>query len=132
LDLKETIQLEPTIQELMGQRIYLYDHFGERLSIPLWHHDLAFENLRVLLLPKAIVDENNHLYWSVEKRLVDVLGSAELILEELNLAIPVNELRIAREQTYVFRGRGIPKINLLNMFDVSKLADVIVFVKLIF
>jgi hypothetical protein len=128
----ETVQLEPTLQELLGQRIFLYTHFGQKLSIPLWHHDLVFDNLRVVFVPKAIVDENNNLFWSVEKRLADIVGLQDLLLEELNLSIPVKELRITKEQTYVFKGRGIPKVNLLNMFDVSRLADVIVFVKLNF
>lgn len=129
---KETIQLEPTLHELLGQRVFLYTHLGQKLSIPLWHHELVFENLRVVFAPRAIVDENNNLYWSVERRLGDVAALDELLLEELELSIPVKELRIAREQTYVFKRRGIPKVNLLNMFDVSKLADVVVFVKLIF
>jgi len=93
-------------------------------------------------LPAHIFDDLTNLKYLVISRLkltaldenifINLPNLEEIKLEELNLAIPVKELRIVREQTHVFKNKGIPKINLLNLFDVSRLADVIVLVHLIF
>ena len=55
----------------------------------------------------------------------------EIIIENLNLMIPLKKLKIVKNQNYIFNNIGIPKINTKDIFDISNKAKIIVNINLI-
>jgi hypothetical protein len=52
-------------------------------------------------------------------------------LGEKVLDIPCNELYIKKKQKYIYKKRGISKIDINNVYDVTKRGDIIVHLTLI-
>ena len=124
--------LNPSLNELFGDRIFKLEIIEKTFLVPLWHSELEFDKDVIVKcipnLPENItIDENNNLIVNIKTKFSSLLEKNYINVNVNNLFIPVNELFIKKEQYYIFKEKGISKINEHNMYNISSKADVIIF-----
>lgn len=132
------IVVEPTLQNLFDQQVFIYSHDnGKKYSIPLWHHTLFFDDLIAVCAPKTEnadvwVDEHNNIHTSVYATVGSLLaaGSLRFDLGPKHFTIPSAELGVTSTQTHVLHSQGIPLPDPENILSVSHLSDIFVHVHL--
>jgi DnaJ domain len=111
------IIIHPTLADLVHQHIYLYTHGDKRYSIPMWHHELIYDEFIVLCRPEVELDEDNNLTYEVHAKVQDVFQHG-LHVEELRIHVDAKELRLAPFQLYTVQGT-IPRIQ-EDIYSVSE------------
>ena len=104
--------------------------------IPLWHHELIYENSGVDLcfqcipeLPEHItIDENNNIYVTLVLNKLDIWNKdkIDIHLGQRVLIMDRETLKITKYQMVSFYGCGISKINTQNVYDITKKSNVYV------
>ena len=134
--------LNPTIENLLKNEIFKLDISNETVYIPLWHQEVNYNNNIIKIVPlldnNIFIDQDNNIhidYKTSYTNLVFLLKNYddyyfEILLNEIVFKIPLNKLYINKYQTYIFKKSGIPKMNLVNIFDVSNLSDIVVHIYL--
>jgi len=128
--LKPVHRIEPCIDDLLLQKIFIYQN---KYSVPLWHPTLVFDDFYIKCTPKIEenrwVDGENNLHVVVRRTVCDVFDEGSVVVEigsGRQVVIPSAELRIAAAQTHVTPKCGIPSADEEDLFDVSALASVVV------
>jgi hypothetical protein len=111
------IVIHPTLADLVHQRIYLYTHGDKRYSIPMWHHELVYDDFIVLCKPEVDLDEHNNLTYEVRAKVQDVFQSG-LHIQELQVHVAAKELRLVPFQVVEVKGT-IPRIQ-EDIYSVSE------------
>jgi hypothetical protein len=100
--------IHPTLADLVHQHVYLYTHGDKRYSIPMWHHELVYDDFIVLCRPEVELDEENNLTYTVHRKVQDVFEHG-LWIEELNIQVSGEKLYLVPFQICEVKGT-IPKI----------------------
>jgi len=100
--------IHPTLADLVHQHVYLYTHGDKRYSIPMWHHELVYDDFIVLCRPEVELDENNNLTYEVHASLQEVFRKG-LWIEDLQIRVEAKELKVVPFQIYEVKGT-IPRI----------------------
>lgn len=104
--------IEPTLIDLLTQRVYIYTYKENKYSIPMWHHELSYELFTVMskpILPSHIeIDDENNVYVTIRASIQDIFLNG-LFIHELSLKVDVSLLKIVPYQTYTVSGT-IPRI----------------------
>ena len=100
--------IHPTLADLVHQHVYLYTHGDKRYSIPMWHHELVYDDFIVLCRPEVELDEDNNLTYEVHASLQDVFQNG-LWIEDLQIRVEAKEMRLIPFQIYEVTGT-IPRI----------------------
>jgi hypothetical protein len=132
------IVVEPSLQNLFEQKIFIYSHEnGKKYSIPLWHHTLVFEDLIVVCTPKTPdadtwVDDLNNIHITIHVSAAALLAAGEICfpLGPKVFRIPSSEIGITPMQTYAIRNQGIPLPDHYDILNVASLSDIFVHVQL--
>lgn len=132
------IVVEPSLQNLFEQKVFIYTHEnGKKYSIPLWHHTLVFEDLIVVCSPKTEdsdvwVDDVNNIHITVNVSVASLLTLGELCfnLGPKVFRIASSELGVTPMQTHTMRNQGIPLPDHYDILNVACLADIFVHVHL--
>ena len=111
------IVIHPTLADLVHQHVYLYTHGDKRYSIPMWHHELIYDEFIVLCRPEVDLDEHNNLTYEVRAKVQDVFQSG-LHVEELQVRVESKELRLVPFQVLEVQGT-IPRIQ-EDIYSVSE------------
>lgn len=132
----ECIILNPTLKDLYNNNLYKLSVNGETYIIPLWHHELVYDNLGHDLyvnclpdLPSHItIDENNNIQIDVTYKIHDIWEHEYIQVQCDTMCYPiqVNTLKLTHKQTVIFAKQGLSKINAKNIFEVSNKSDVYV------
>jgi hypothetical protein len=109
--------IHPTLADLVHQHVYLYTHGDKRYSIPMWHHELIYDEFIVLCRPEVELDEHNNLTYEVHAKVQDVFQSG-LWIEELQVRVEAKELRLVPFQLLEVQGT-IPRIQ-EDIYSVSE------------
>jgi len=136
----ECVVLNPFLDDLFENNLYRLSVSGKTYYIPLWHNELVYDNsgcdLYVKcspLLPENMeIDERNNLHVFVKYPIQDLLGKDRILLEcsKQTFSFSPSQLKMVRTQTLVLPHSGISCINIENIYDISKKADVIIHVEL--
>lgn len=137
--------INPNLKNLLNSDVYKLiinlqpEHADtDELYIPLWHNELNYNNNIIKIQPIIqdnieIDNENNIIInynnsFTVIQELIENYEYPyfEIIVEHLNLMIPLKELKITKNQKYFFNNIGIPKINTNDIFDISNKAKIII------
>lgn len=136
-------KLNPSIDDLLNNHIYKL-YLDEKLYlVPLWYHELYFENIlepqREILvlcepeLPENIrIDEENHLHVDLNvafhqiRFLFEENQHFQFNLGNKVFEIPLEELFIKKKQSYRFKNQGLTKIVEKDMYDVTEKTDIFV------
>jgi len=111
--------IHPTLSDLVNQRVYLYTYNDKRYSIPMWHHELIYDEFIVLCRPTVELDEDNNLKYTVHASLQDIFHHG-LWIEELQIRVSGEELHIVPFQICKVKGT-IPRIQ-EDIYSVSETA----------
>jgi len=137
----ECIILNPTLKDMYNNNLYRLSVNGETYIIPLWHHELVYDNLGHDIyvnclpdLPDHIsIDENNNIHIDVKYNIRDIWEHEYIQVQCDTMCYPiqVNTLKLTNKQNVIFAKQGLSKINAKNIYDVSNRGDVYVTVHLI-
>ena len=134
--------LNPTLKDLFEGNIYKLAIDEKVYYVPLWNAETYFDvgdgseivARCVPELPNNIcIDENNNVCVSVSIKLTnDLLERSHIeipIYCNKSVSLSVNNLKITKQQTAIFRNEGIFPINEYNV-KCEKLTDIIVYITL--
>ncbi len=101
--------IEPTLNDLLQQHVYIYTYKDHKYSIPMWHHELLYDEFTVLCKPKDVeIDEENNVYLDVYASISDIFLNG-LFVESISHQVDVSKLSIVPYQVYTAKST-IPKI----------------------
>ena len=140
----ERIILHPLIDDLFDNNLYKFSLDGRAYVVPLWHHHLIYDvdsdkcaeifvDCYPILPDNVSIDENNNIHIWIVKQMIDIWKtglSIEFSLGSRTFSINTEELLIKEKQVKHIMNRGIPVINNTNLYDVSLLSDIIVYITL--
>ena len=125
----ECIVLNPSIEDLFNCNVYKITENGCTYYVPLWHHELVYDNrgrdLYIRCIPiltdTMSIDVNNDVHIFVKYNVSDILGmdTIDITIGILKFSLIVHQLYIKREQIIVLKKCGIPTINTEDVYDVS-------------
>jgi DnaJ-class molecular chaperone len=136
----ECIILHPTIDDLFENNLYKLKINGEIYIIPLWHHELIYDNsgndIYVKCFPiiddSIYIDNNNNIHLDV-KYPISSIWDKEIItimIGKREFKIKVSSLKLTATQSIIFKDEGISKINTIDIYDITKQADIIINIQL--
>jgi len=124
------VRIFPCISDLLESNVYKLNENDSELLIPLWHHELVYDNdggeLTVFCFPKSEkgieIDENNDIHIYKTYNLSEIWTKESVVIElgKKTLKIPRDTLKMISKQTITLPGIGIPRINVQNIYDISK------------
>ena len=137
----ECIVLNPFLNDLFDNNLYRLTENGNTYLIPLWHHELVYDNSGselyvqcIPILPEGIeIDENNNIHVELEYTLDNLwkMNTIQFRLGNKSFTIPRDQLKMISNQTFILYNCGISRININEIYDVSKRADIIVSIKVL-
>jgi hypothetical protein len=110
----EYYELHPTLEQLFNKSLYILND----IYVPLWHHELTIQHYKITIIPdlpnyvEIDVNNNIHVYLTIQS------------IHEITFVLGGVSFLINREQN-IFAGQGIPIIQEKNIYNISKLSDVI-------
>jgi len=137
----ERILLNPSLNDLWSDSVYKLVIDERTYLIPLWHHELVYDNsgcdLHVKcnpILPDNVeIDEDNNLIVSLECKVSDLMqvNLVNVLVGDRGFSFRADELRMIKSQHLVRTGVGISRIKPKNVYDVSARGDIIFDIKLV-
>jgi len=135
------IILNPTIDDLFECNLYKITENESTYVIPLWHHELVYDNNGTELyikceptLPYNIsIDVENNIHINVRYAILDVFGreTIDICIGSRKFCVFTEELRMKSMQTIILKSRGIPKIHNDDIYNVSKKSNIYIYVELV-
>lgn len=119
-------ELNPSIHHLLNKELYYIDQYD--LYVPLWHHELLFEEkkLKVKIFPKLenymTIDENNHLHLYLNIKTKQIGDTIELLNKSISF---LYDEELYKNKMKKIENRGIPIIK-NNIYDVSQLGNIFI------
>ena len=136
----ECIILNPFIEDLLDDNLYKFTEKGSTYVIPLWHHELVYDNLGndmyiqcVPLLPENIwIDEKNNIYVEINYKINEIWGKPfiDIPIGSKTFLFPTKDIKLIGHQELVLEKKGISLINSINIYDNSKRADIFIYLDL--
>lgn len=121
------IILNPDLDDLINDNIYILDFEGEKYYVPLWHEEVYYKHNDNDLVVKCIpelpenisLDNNNNILISVYDSIATVMNreNIEYTLGNTEITIPAHNLKIQKVQKYNIKGKGISSIQPNNIYD---------------
>jgi hypothetical protein len=146
----EIIMLNPSISDLLNDKLYRLNIDNNIYLIPLWHNEVYFDridsslNNEIIVLCKPIlpdgvtIDEYNNLYCklyiNIQLELTNLIHNSHFVslyIGDKEFFIPLNNLYLVSEQIYKIKNKGILLVNEENIYDDSKRGDIIVKILLV-
>ena len=137
----ERILLNPSLDDLWKDNLYKLVVCDRTYLIPLWHHELVYDNsgcdlyvkCNPILPDNVEIDENNNMMVSLEYNISDLLQMDEVytVIGERVFSFRIDELHIMKRQQIVRSGMGISRIKPKNIYDVSTKGDIIFDIELL-
>jgi len=118
---KVTYDLNPTITQLINKNVYYLSEYD--IYIPLWHHEIIFKNVIIHINPalpeNILIDNDNNIHVIITNDQTDtfIIGGVSFLISD------------CIKNMNLLKGKGIPKINMENIYDYSVLSDIILHIK---
>ena len=127
--------LNPTLDDILNDNIYMLDFEGEKYYVPLWHDEIYYKHKNHDLVVKCIpdipdnisLDNNNNIIVNVYDNISNLLNLdfIQCHIGTKCFNIPVHELKICKLQRYVIKHQGISLIHSNNVYDNTTKSNVI-------
>lgn len=135
------IILNPSIDDLFDCFLYKITEKNHTYYVPLWHHELVYDNsgcdLYVQCNPIledhiSLDNENNiHYFTKYFVRNIFYQENMEIYIGLRKFSFAVSKLSIKQKQTITLKHVGIPKICNDDVYNISKLGDVLIHIELL-
>ncbi len=138
----ECIILNPFIDDLFEDNVYKLKENGNTYFVPLWHHELVYDNSGadlyvkcIPLLPEnVIIDSYNNIHmvvkWDISSIWETQNADIPISLGKKIFYVRLKDLRILKHQCIIIKELGISRVNTKNIYDVSRRGDIIFHIKL--
>ena len=138
----ECIILNPSIDDLFDCNLYKITENGNTYIVPLWHHELVYDNsgsdlyvrCNPILPDTMYIDNENNLHVFVKYNIVDIIDQDTIDIHMGNthrFSIYVQQLYIRRTQVVVLKNRGIPVIIPDDIYSVLKKSNIHIHITLL-
>ena len=124
------IILNPSLEDLLYDKIYQLSFMGKTLHIPLWQDKLFFEidekDLIVKIVPdlgeNIFIDRFNNLHVRIRRNIREILEKGEIVfnLREKIFKVSSKNLKIIPEQIVLVSQNGILKNDSENIYENRK------------
>jgi hypothetical protein len=131
----ERILLNPSLDDLWNDNLYKLCIDERVYLIPLWHHELVYDNSGCDLyvkcnpiLPENVeIDERNNVIVSLKYDIAWLIGEDNVLVNVggREFSFRPSKLRLTKKQIIIFANSGISTIKHKNIYDVSVRGDVI-------
>ena len=135
------IIINPSLDDLINDNIYILDFETEKYYVPLWHDEIYYKHKESDLIIKCMPDLPENISLDNDNNIIiEIKISIQLLLNyeyypyklgTQEYSIPINELRIKKKQSYILKQKGISLINNSNMYDNSLKSNIIFIIQLI-
>jgi len=132
----ECIILNPFLDDLWENNLYKMVEKGGTFLIPLWHHELVYDNSgcdlyvkNIPVLPDNVrIDEKNNIHVELSYGVHELWDQpvVEFYLGKKRLYFNTDQLYLRKHQTIVLCRQGISNINMENIYDISNKSDVVI------
>ena len=116
---KVTYDLNPTLTQLINKNVYYLSEYD--IYIPLWHHEIIFKNIVINITPSLpeniLIDNDNNIHVIITNSDSFTIGSVSFLISD------------CIKNMNLLKGRGIPRINIKNIYDYSESSDIILHFK---
>ena len=136
----ELVILNPSIDNLLNNEVYVLEHDENTYYIPLWHEEVTYETGGHSLIVKCIpqlpehvyIDENNHIHIHIKISVVRALRdkTISVSLGAKVFKITTSELKIIAHQSHIIRENGISAIEPGDNYNTDKKGNVIIHIDL--
>jgi len=127
--------LNPSLDDLMNDNIYMLEFEREKYYVPLWHDELYYKHNNNDLVIKCIpelpenisLDDNNNILITIYESISNIINQ-EYIQSPVGTKcyyIPVKELKIRKTQKHIIKKQGISIIHSDNVYDNSEKSDIV-------
>tara|TARA_Y100000768_G_scaffold307929_5_gene242093 strand:+ start:37186 stop:37980 length:795 start_codon:yes stop_codon:yes gene_type:complete len=139
-EIEPEIILQPTIDDLLDQKIYKYQREGIEYMVPLWHCDMIFTDTtdkefaikcQPMLTQNIDIDIDNDVHYYIKKDIRDILAydKFEITIGKRQFEIDMGKVYIKKHQIYTIKNKGIPIIQSLS--KPIQLGDIIIHIEFI-
>ena len=134
------IILNPLLNDLMEDNIYILELENKKYYVPLWHDEIYYKHNENELVVKCLpdlpehisLDNNNNIVVEIDYFISSLLNQ-EFIQYKLGptvFYIPVKELKIQKIQKYLFNKKGISLIQQNDIYNNTEKSNVIFIIHL--
>jgi DnaJ-class molecular chaperone len=137
----ECILLNPTLDDLFDNNLYKLAVGDFNYIVPLWHHELVYDNSGGEVIVKCYpvleehvyIDDQNNVHVEVEANIADLWNQEVYVVPvgKREFRIVPSALRMTPHQTVTLLKEGISLINTKDVYDVSKRGNVYVHLDLV-
>lgn len=138
LNTGEYIILNPSIDDLLDCNLYKISRDSGTLFIPLWHHEMIFDNsgidikvkCRAQLEPNIFIDEDNNIHIELKYNISELWNRDKIDFKigEHLFGFNMSELSFSDTQTIRIPNMGIPHIDTNNVYNIDKKMDLFVYI----
>jgi len=132
---EECIILNPTLDDLFENNLYRLKLHNNTYIIPLWHNELVYDNsgndIYIKcnpILPEHIeIDESNNIKIKVSYNIKDIWGTDKLYINigsHCTIPITTSLLKLTPNQNIIVVDTGISRINVKDVYDITKKSNV--------
>lgn len=135
------ILLNPYIDDLFENSLYKLKEKGGTYIIPLWHHELVYDNsgsdliVRCCpILPENVeIDEDNNVHVFLLYAISDIFGKEYLdfYVGKQSIQLGLDNIKLVPNQTIILDGKGISKINVRDIYDISLKSNICIHLELV-
>ena len=135
------IILNPNIENLLNDEVYVLTFEDKTYYIPLWHNELIYDTTKGKLIvkiepelpPHLEIDDNNNIIVNLTTKINSLLVNEKLIfkLGEKVFQMTSENLRIKKKQQFFLKNKGLTRINYSEVYNIKKKADIIVNLELV-
>ena len=136
----ECIILNPVLDDLLDNNLYKLTVRGLTYIIPLWHHELLYDNCGndiyikcFPILPENIeIDNNNNIIINLIYNIKDIwnVNVIHYWLGKKKISFYTNSLKLMKKQKIIISNEGISRINTNEIYDISIKSDIIINIEL--
>jgi len=142
----QVIILNPSIDDLLNDNVFRYNYKEEIINIPLWHSELYYDIDGGALIARCIpildddlwINENNNIHKCIDITISHRDGEIEWDnYEEVKVGNKIfnifyKDLKLIKNQTIIFKGEGVARINTSDMYNVEERSDIVIHIRLRF
>jgi hypothetical protein len=136
----ECVILNPFLDDLWENNLYKMAEKGGTFLIPLWHHELVYDNsgcdLYVKIVPvlpdNVKIDEKNNIHVDLSYDIRELWSNSNIdfCLGKKQIRFNSEQLYIKKNQSVILHQQGITNINVENIYDISRKSDIIVHIEI--
>jgi hypothetical protein len=131
----ECIILNPTLNDLLENNLYRLIVNNHTYIVPLWHNELVYDNsgndiyvkCNPILPENMEIDDANNIKIDINYKISEIWGVDTIYVnigKNHIVPIKVSLLKLSPYQTVILANMGISRINVKDVYDVTKKSDI--------